>query len=99
MTFPLVPLALFPKAAQVYLCHGTRDLDSWRGNAIPVPKLNLYREAGVREYWICDPQRERVLAYRFGTEAVMDTYAFSQTVPAMVFPGFEVNFGEIVARM
>ena len=64
-----------------------------------VSKLNLYREAGVREYWVCDPQRERVLAYRFGAPAVMDTYAFTQTVPAMALPGFEVNFGEIVARM
>ncbi len=64
-----------------------------------ISKLSLYREAGVREYWICDPQRKRVLAYRFDTAAVMDTYAFTQTVPAMVFPGFEVNFGEIVARM
>ena len=63
-----------------------------------ISKLSLYREAGVREYWICDPQRKRVLAYRFDTEAVMDTYAFTRTVPAMVFPGFEVNFGEIVAR-
>ena len=64
-----------------------------------ISKLNLYREAGVREYWICDPQHERVLAYRFGAPAVMDTYAFTQTVPAMALPGFEVNFGEIVARM
>ena len=64
-----------------------------------ISKLSLYREAGVREYWICDPQRERVLAYRFDTEAVMDTYAFSQTVPAEIFPGFEVNFGEIIAQM
>ena len=64
-----------------------------------ISKLSLYREAGVREYWICDPQRERVLAYRFGAPAVMDTYAFTQTVPAMALPGFEVNFGEIVARM
>ncbi|MBR3226606.1 MAG: Uma2 family endonuclease [Atopobiaceae bacterium] len=64
-----------------------------------ISKLNLYREAGVREYWICDPQRERVLAYRFATEAVMDAYAFSQTVPAEVLPGFEVNFAKIIARM
>ena len=64
-----------------------------------VSKLNLYREAGVRECWVCDPQRERVVAYRSGTESVMDTYAFSETVPAEALPGFEVNFGEIVARM
>ncbi|MBO7675280.1 MAG: Uma2 family endonuclease [Atopobiaceae bacterium] len=64
-----------------------------------ISKLNMYREAGVREYWICDPQRARVLAYRFDTEAVMDTYAFSETVSAEIFPGFEVNFGDIIERM
>ena len=64
-----------------------------------ISKLNMYREAGVRECWICDPQRARVLAYRFDTEAVMDTYPFSETVPAEIFPGFEVNFADIIERM
>ncbi len=64
-----------------------------------ISKLNLYRVAGVREYWICDPRRARVLAYRFGNAAVMDTYAFSETVPAEIFPGFEVNFADIIERM
>ncbi len=64
-----------------------------------ISKLNLYCVAGVREYWICDPRRTRVLAYRFGNAAVMDTYAFSETVPAEIFPGFEVNFADIIERM
>lgn len=28
-----------------------------------VMKLNLYADAGVREYWIVDPSRERILVY------------------------------------
>lgn len=64
-----------------------------------VSKLNLYREAGVHEYWICDPRRERVLVYRFGTDDVMSLYAFSSSVPAEVLPGFEVTFADIIARM
>ena len=64
-----------------------------------ISKLNMYREAGVRGYWICDPLRARVIAYRFETEAVMDVYAFSETVPAEIFPSFEVNFADIIERM
>lgn len=64
-----------------------------------VSKLNLYQEAGVREYWICDPRERRVLAYVFGSESVMQTYAFSTPVPSAVFPGFEFDFSKAVAGM
>ncbi|NBI77101.1 Uma2 family endonuclease, partial [Lachnospiraceae bacterium] len=31
-------------------------------------KLSLYRTAGVREYWIVDPEKNRILVYNFETE-------------------------------
>jgi len=64
-----------------------------------VSKLSLYHEAGVREYWICDPQRERTLAYHFGSEDVMSLHAFSEPVPSAVLPGLVVDFAAIVAGM
>lgn len=64
-----------------------------------VSKLNLYQEAGVREYWICDPKEKRVLAYVYDSESVMQTYPFSTPVPSSVFPGFEFDFGKTVAGM
>lgn len=64
-----------------------------------VSKLNLYREAGVREYWICDPQRERTLAYSFGSEAIMALYALEESVPSSTFPGLSIDFSAIVAGM
>ena len=64
-----------------------------------VSKLNLYQEAGVREYWICDPQQRRVLAYVFDSEAVMQTYPFSTPVSSAVFPGFEFDFEQVMAGM
>ncbi|WP_138314055.1 MULTISPECIES: Uma2 family endonuclease [Hungatella] len=36
-------------------------------------KLFQYRSAGVREYWIVDPSKDRIIIYNFeaGTTAVM----------------------------
>ncbi|MDO4797437.1 MAG: Uma2 family endonuclease [Coriobacteriales bacterium] len=64
-----------------------------------VSKLNLYREAGVREYWICDPLTERTLVYDFGSESVMALYAFTDAVPSKVLPDFSINFAQVVASM
>jgi len=61
-----------------------------------VAKLNLYREAGVREYWICDPQCRRVVAYRFGTEELLSLYPFGAPAPSGLFEGFEIDFAELV---
>lgn len=62
-----------------------------------VTKLNLYKEAGVREYWICDPERERTHVYRFEDDSVPSIYPFASPVPCGVFPGFAIDFGAIVA--
>ena len=64
-----------------------------------VSKLNLYREANVREYWICDSQQNRVLTYVFDSQSVMQTYEFSTPVPSEVCPGFEFAFGQVMAGM
>lgn len=64
-----------------------------------VTKLNLYKEAGVREYWICDPERERTHVYRFEDDSVPSIYPFASPVPCGVFPGFEMDFAAVVAGM
>lgn len=50
-------------------------------------KLFKYRTAGVREYWIVDPEKEMVTVYRFEKET-MGEYAFSLKVPAGIYEGF-----------
>ena len=62
-------------------------------------KLNLYREAGVREYWICDPQRERTLIYTFENDPLLSIFAFADPTESVIFPGFEIAFASIVANM
>ena len=64
-----------------------------------VTKLNLYKEAGVREYWICDPERERAHVYRFEGDSVPSIYPFASPVPCGVFPGFEMDFAAVVSGM
>lgn len=64
-----------------------------------VSKLNLYREAGVREYWICDPMEGRTVAYVFDSTPMMHVYPFSDAVPSEVLGGLSVDFSQIVADM
>ncbi len=64
-----------------------------------VSKLNLYHEAGVREYWICDPQRGQVLCYDFDSERLLTTYDFSEPVSSVTLPGLQIDFGRILQDM
>ena len=64
-----------------------------------VSKLSLYRAAGVREYWICDPQRTQVLRYDFDSERLLTTYDFGEPVTSTVLPGVVVDFAGIVTGL
>ena len=43
-------------------------------------KLELYRRFGVREYWIADPDTEKVTVHIFGTNTI-GIYSFGEPVP------------------
>ena len=65
-----------------------------------VTKLHLYQEAGVREYWICDPEKKRTMVYEFDeSDGVPSVYPFSEPVPSRVFEGFSISCGDIVAGL
>ena len=48
-------------------------------------KLSLYKEAGVREYWIVDPMQERVIVYPFTTTKITGIYTFDDDIPAGIY--------------
>lgn len=54
-------------------------------------KLFKYRSAGVREYWIVDPDKNRVLVYYFETDFV-EVYSFAENIKGNMFEDLEINF-------
>lgn len=57
-------------------------------------KLFKYRTAGVREYWIVDPDKNRILVYNFEVEDTGD-YTFSDSVKAGIYADLEIDFNTI----
>lgn len=57
-------------------------------------KLFKYRTAGVREYWLVDPEKNRVIVYNFEQDT-MEEYAFTDDVPSGIYPGFSINLSKL----
>ena len=53
-------------------------------------KLFKYRTAGVKEYWIVDPEKDSVMVYRFEQET-MEQYPFGDDVPVGIYEGFSIK--------
>ncbi len=62
-------------------------------------KLQKYQNAGVREYWIVDPNKQRVTIYVFELDLIPTVYTFNDSVRAMIYPGLEIDFSEISALL
>ncbi len=58
-----------------------------------VLKLNLYADAGVREYWIVDSHRERIFVYHLEQEHFeVETYTFQDCIPVGIYPDLKIDF-------
>ncbi len=59
-------------------------------------KLTKYMNAGVREYWIVDPDKKRVIVYDMEHDAFPEIYTFQDQVPVRIFEGkCTINFKEV----
>ncbi|MCM1064947.1 MAG: Uma2 family endonuclease [Eubacterium sp.] len=61
---------------------GSRQMDYYT-------KLFQYRTAGVREYWVADPDKKTVTVYDFEHD-LMEEYAFGSEVPVGIYEGCSI---------
>lgn len=62
-----------------------------------VRKLNLYLDAGVREYWIVNPLNQKILVYCLEESGFkMDAYTFRDKVKVNIYEDLQIDFQEMI---
>ena len=59
-------------------------------------KRDNYARYKVKEYWVVDPAKNKIIVHLGGTTA---EHTFYDTVESNAFPGFSVNFKEILEKL
>ncbi len=61
-----------------------------------VRKLNLYLDAGVREYWIVDPTQKHIVVYYLEkTQFKMTTYTFQDKIKVNIYDDLWISLQEL----
>ncbi len=61
-----------------------------------IKKLHLYKNAGVREYWIVDPKSEKIFVYFFCQDSFkVETYTFQDRIKVNIYDNLWIDFKEL----
>ena len=61
-------------------------------------KMNLYSNAGVREYWIVDPMKKRTTVYFFEEDIAPVVFPFEQNIVVGIYGDFSICVAELLER-
>lgn len=59
-------------------------------------KLFKYRTAGVREYWIVNPQKNSVMVYDLENEKKSNQYTFEDDVPVCIYDDLSIRISDLL---
>lgn len=59
-------------------------------------KLFKYRSAGVREYWIVNPQKKTVTVFDFEKEQRSNQYSFNDNIPSCIYEDLSINIDALL---
>lgn len=59
-------------------------------------KNMIYSQAGVREYWIVDPAKEKVVVYCYENDSDPCLYSFDADVPVGIYPGLTIRIRDLL---
>lgn len=59
-------------------------------------KNMIYSQASVREYWIVDPAKEKVVVYCYENDSDPCLYSFDADVPVGIYPGLTIRIRDLL---
>lgn len=59
-------------------------------------KNALYSDAGVREYWIVDPETQRTTIYRYEEDVAPMILPFQQNITVGIYSDLNINIAELL---
>jgi Uma2 family endonuclease len=60
-----------------------------------IRKLNLYADAGVKEYWIIDPDKKRIFVYFLEKAFEVETYTLLDKIKVNIYDDLWIDFKEL----